>query len=79
MSNDDKLFNFLIFDHSNNLLYSKYSFDFEKFAKDNNLNTKNKYLIFDNFYQKNGSTFDEITSIKDEHKNIFFQFANTMK
>jgi hypothetical protein len=72
MSNDDKLFNFLIFDQCNNLVYSKYSFDFINYAKDNNLNTRDKYFIFNNFYQNNGSTFDEITSIKDKYKKYFF-------
>ena len=74
----DKLFNFLIFEN-NNLIYSKYNFDFDLYASNININntsdtsdtSNTKINIFSDFINRNGSTLDKPTFIKPEFKIYF--------
>ena len=73
----DKLFNFLIFDNDQ-LIYSKYSFDFINYAKDIGLKTTSKYDIFNHFYEKNESPLDKPTTIKQIYKKYFVQISDSI-
>jgi hypothetical protein len=66
----DKLFNFLIYENGN-LVYSKYNFDFDSYAKDANMKNSSQIEIFENFIKRNETNYFDKLTLKPIFKKYF--------
>ena len=63
---------FIVFDPvSNEILYTKYNFNFDLYQTDFNIQPNNKLTIFSDFLQRNNTTYDKPYSVSEELKKYF--------
>ena len=76
MSVWEEMIYFAAFDDEQNLLYTKYNFDYVQYALDYGLppptTYETKVVIFKDFLEKNGTTYDKPYSVEPEYVKYFF-------
>ena len=61
------------------LQYSKYTFDFDQYSKDYNLDWASKVIIFDDFLKKNEFDYTKPTKVKENLKKYFKPMTQQVK
>ena len=62
---------FAAFGDSTELLYTKYNFNYDKYALDYGLDPKNKVIVFKDFLKRNGTTYDKPYTVEPEYTQYF--------
>jgi hypothetical protein len=62
---------FAAFADSSELLYTKYNFNYDKYALDYGLDPTKKVLVFKDFLKRNGTTYDKPYTVNEEFTQYF--------